>query len=145
MDGSVPSGGTLPQQVNLQTLNSIVQQAVQAQNLIATRIAALTTEQTTGFADLTAAFNTAFPAPLSSSATWNPASVATGAETSTTVTVAGAALGNYVQASFSLDLQALTLTGYISATNTVTVVLANNTAGAVDLGSGTLKVRVTTV
>ena len=133
--------GSSSSQMNLQTLVSAVQNAVQAQNLIATRIAATTTAVNA----LTTAFGIAFPAPLSSSATWNPASVATGAETSTTIAVAGAALGNYVQASFSLDLQALTLTAYVSSANTVTAVLANNTAGAVDLASGTLKVRVTTV
>lgn len=129
------------QVVNLSTLISAIQNSVQAQNLIATRIAATTTAVNA----LVTAFGIAFPAPLSGSAVWNPPSVATGAETSTTVTVAGAALGNYVQASFSLDLQALTLTAYVSSANTVTAVLANNTAGAVDLASGTLKVRVTTV
>jgi len=122
------------QQVNLQTLVSAIQNSVQALNLIATRLATLN-----------AAFGVAFPPPLSSSSTWNPPSLASGASEITTVSVAGAALGNYVQASFSLDLQGLSLAAYVSAANTVTVVLNNLTGGTIDLASGTLKVRVTTV
>lgn len=145
MDGS----GTLPlQQVNLQTLVSTLQNSVQAANLIATRIAALTTglaTLTTDFVAFTTAFTTAFPPPLSSSVVWNPPNLASGASETTTITVTGAALGNYVQVSFSLDLQGLSLIGYVSAANTVTAVLSNLTVGAIDLASGTLKARVTTV
>ena len=75
-------------------------------------------------------------------ATWDPASVAAGSKISTTVTVSGASLGDFVLASFSLDLQELTLTCYVSASNTVEVVLANLTGSAVDLASGTLAVLV---
>jgi hypothetical protein len=74
--------------------------------------------------------------------TWNPASVASGSKVSTTVTVTGAALGDFVLRSFSLDVQELSFTADVSATNTVEVVLANLTGSAVDLGSGTLKVAV---
>lgn len=59
-----------------------------------------------------------------------------------TVTVTGAVLGDFAQASMNIDLQGLTMTAYVSAADTVTVVLANLTAGAVDLVSGTLNVRV---
>lgn len=75
-------------------------------------------------------------------ATWNPGSVAAGSSTTTTVTVSGATLGDFVLASFSLDLQGLTLAHYVSSSNTVTVVLSNMTASAIDLASGTLKVLV---
>lgn len=75
-------------------------------------------------------------------AAWDPGSIAVGEKVSTTVTVSGAALGDFVLASFSLDLQELTLTAYISAANTVEVVIANLTSAAVDLASGTLKVLV---
>lgn len=75
-------------------------------------------------------------------ATWDPSSIAAGSSTSTTVTVAGAALGDYVLASFSLSLQGLLMTAYVSAANTVTVVLGNLTGAAVDLSSGTLSVLV---
>jgi len=75
-------------------------------------------------------------------ATWDPGEVAAGAKVSTTITVAGAALGDFVMRSFSLDLQELTLTADVLATNTIEVVLANLTGAAVDLGSGTLRVLV---
>ena len=76
------------------------------------------------------------------SATWNPGSIADGNEEATTVTVTGAALGDFAIASFSLDVTDLVLDAEVTAANTVTCVLANNTGGAIDLGSGTLYVRV---
>jgi hypothetical protein len=79
---------------------------------------------------------------LSETATWDPANLAAAAQTSTTVALTGAALGDEVTCSFSLDLQLLQLTGYVSATDVVTVVLRNGTAGAINLGSGTLRVSV---
>ena len=79
---------------------------------------------------------------VKATATWDPASVAAGSKISTTVTVSGASLGDFALASFSLDLQELTLTCYVSASNTVEVVLANLTGSAVDLASGTLAVIV---
>lgn len=87
-------------------------------------------------------FADAFPSILTSSATYNPPSIADKASASTTVTCAGAALGDTAAASFSLDLTGLILTAYVSAANTVTCVFGNLTGGAVDLGSGTLKVEV---
>lgn len=84
----------------------------------------------------------AFPLPLSGSSTWDPASLTTLIQTTTTITVAGASLGNRVSVSFSLDIQGQTLTSYVSAANTVTVVLFNSTSGTINLGSGTLSVRV---
>lgn len=79
---------------------------------------------------------------LSGTATWNPASLADAAQTTTTVTVTGAAVGDTVAVGFSQDLQGLQLSGYVSATNTVTVVLRNGTGAAVDLASGTLRADV---
>lgn len=75
-------------------------------------------------------------------ATWNPASIADGDNATTTVTVQGAELGDFVLSSFSVSLGGLALCAYVSAANTVTAVLLNNTGGAVDLASGTLKVKV---
>jgi len=75
-------------------------------------------------------------------ATWNPDSIANGSSASTTVTVSGAALGDYAIVSFSLDLSGLTLSAYVSAANTVTVVLSNLTGAAVNLASGTVSVLV---
>ena len=116
--------------INLQTLNATIQQAVQAQNLIATNIAAAATK-----------IAAAFPV-LYSSKTWDPPSLTAGATETTTVTVAGAALGMPAQCAFSLDLQAQIMTAYVSAANTVTVVLYNVTSGTINLSSGTLTVAV---
>jgi hypothetical protein len=80
---------------------------------------------------------------LSGSATWDPASIADGDEAETTVTVTGAALGDFVDAcSFSIDVADLGVSAAVSATDTVAVSLLNNTGGAVDLASSTVRVRV---
>ena len=81
-------------------------------------------------------------ASLAGSATWNPGSIAAGNEEAKNVTVTGAALGDFCMVSFSLDVADLVLSGEVTASNTVTAVLANNTGGAVDLGSGTLRAKV---
>lgn len=120
-----------PQQINLQTLVAAVQNAVNAQNLIATNIA-----------KLTAAFNTAFPPPLTGSAAWTPGTIANGATAILSITVTGAALGKFVRAAFSLDLQGCTISGYVSAANIVKVVITNNTGGGITLGAGTANVSV---
>lgn len=75
---------------------------------------------------------------LSSTATYNPPSLVAGAQTTTTIAVTGAALGDHTLPSFSLDLQGMQLTAYVSAVDTVTCVLRNGTAGTLDLASGTL-------
>lgn len=69
--------------------------------------------------------------------TIDPASVASGAKGTGTVTATNAVLGDYVLVSAEEDLQGLTLTAYVSAADTVTWDLANNTGGAVDLASTT--------
>lgn len=79
---------------------------------------------------------------LNASKTWDPASLATGTQTTTTVTATGAVLGDYAMASFSLSTAGLILRADVTAADTVTVVLLNMTGGTVDLASGTLKVRV---
>lgn len=79
---------------------------------------------------------------LSGSATYDPPSLVDGQGTTTTVTVTGAALGGFARASFSLDLQGITVTAWVSATNTVSVRLQNESGGTLDLASGTLKARV---
>lgn len=82
---------------------------------------------------------------IQASETWNPASIADGdSETFQMTGVTGAALGDFVLASFSLDLQDLSLTAYVQAAGVVEAVLQNNTGGAVNLDSGTLTVRVLT-
>jgi hypothetical protein len=82
------------------------------------------------------------PRLLEASTTYDPPSLAAGEGVTTTVTVPGAAIGDFARASFSTDLQGVILTAWVSAVDTVSVRFQNGTAGTVDLGSGTLRVRV---
>lgn len=82
------------------------------------------------------------PRLLEASVTYDPPSLAAGAGVITTMTVTGAVLGDFARASFSLDLQGIALTAWVSAANTVSVRFHNGTAATVDLSSGTLRVRV---
>lgn len=80
---------------------------------------------------------------LFGSTTWDPGSISDGDEQTQTVTVTGAALGDFVEAvSFSLDVQDLELSAQVTVANQVTATLSNSTNGAIDLASGTLRVRV---
>lgn len=80
---------------------------------------------------------------LTGSSTYDPPSLIDGAGATTTVTLTGAALGDFVETvSFSLDLQGITVTGYVSAANTVSVRFQNESGATVDLASGTIRVRL---
>jgi hypothetical protein len=82
------------------------------------------------------------PRLLQASITYDPPSLAAGEGVTTTVTVPSAALGDFARASFSLDLQGIALTAWVSAADMVSVRFQNGTAGGMDLGSGTLRMRV---
>ena len=80
---------------------------------------------------------------LDGSTTWNPTSIAPAAQATSTVTVTGAALGDFVIGkSCSGALGGLILTAEVTATNQVTLYLTNNTAAAIDLPLFTYYVRV---
>ena len=79
---------------------------------------------------------------LDGSATWNPGSIADGNEEVQEITITGVALGDFVLASFSLDIVDLAITGAVTAADTVTIQLNNNTGGSLDLSSGTVYARV---
>jgi hypothetical protein len=79
---------------------------------------------------------------LSNTTTWDPPSIANNASSATTLTVAGALVGDMVNVSFSLALNGLTLSAQVSAADTVEVRLTNNTGLAVDLASGTIRAQV---
>ena len=79
------------------------------------------------------------------SAVYDPASLADGAGATTTVTVTGAQLGDSASATFSLDLQGITLTAWVSAANTVSARFQNETGAPIDLASGTLRAMTTKV
>ena len=74
------------------------------------------------------------------SATYDPPSLAAGASTTTTVTCTGALTTHFAQATLSSNT-GLTINAYVSAANTVTVQLRNDTGATLDVVSGTLKVR----
>lgn len=79
---------------------------------------------------------------LQGSATWNASSIADGDMESKDVTVTGAAIGDFVEASMGVDVVDLGISAQVTAADTVTVTLLNNTGGAVDLASTTVRVRV---
>ena len=80
---------------------------------------------------------------LSAATTWDPVSISNNTSTSTTVTVTGAHIGDTVTVGFSAAVPAdALLVGSVTATNTVTVTLFNNTGSALDLVSGTLRADV---
>ena len=79
---------------------------------------------------------------MSASVTHDFASLAAGAEVGLDVTVPGAVLGDFALCSLAVDVVDVTVTCNVTAANTVTVLLANATAGAVDLASTTVRVKV---
>lgn len=78
---------------------------------------------------------------LVATATYDAASITAPNTTSTTITVTGAAVGDYVVPTLTTLSTAAQLTAYVSSTDTVTVVVGAYT-GTVNLASGTLNVLV---
>jgi hypothetical protein len=76
------------------------------------------------------------------SATFDPASLNDGQRSETDVTVNGAILNDFANASFGVDTQGIVLNAQVTAANTVTVTFHNETGGPIDLASSTLSVRV---
>jgi hypothetical protein len=89
---------------------------------------------------------------LEATDTWDPPNLAAldltadphtlPANTTTTITVTGAVVGDFVRVAPPYSLQGLKCQVYISAADTVTIELINLSAAAVNLGSGTWRVRV---
>ena len=77
------------------------------------------------------------------SCTLDSGSVATTATATDTVTVAGVALGDMVLcASLAVDLVGLTVTGYVSAANTVKFRIQNESGSTADLASATMDIII---
>jgi len=76
--------------------------------------------------------------------TWNPGDIADGDDDSTTVTVPGVKVGakQSVRVFPPYDLEELQATGYVSADNTVEIVLTNSTGSNVNLAEGEWGVMV---
>lgn len=74
------------------------------------------------------------------STTWNPDSIANGAVQTKSITVTGAALGDFVLVSAPYDLELVTATAYVQSADTVYILLENGSGGAVDLQTGPWRV-----
>lgn len=80
---------------------------------------------------------------LVGSATWDVGSLASNTMESKNITVTGAALGDFAIASLGIDNVDLTVTAAVTATDTVTVTVANvGAANPTNLASTTCYVRV---
>lgn len=79
---------------------------------------------------------------LDGSKTFDSGSIADGNEEVTEITVTGAALGDFCIASSSIDVLDLAVVASVTAADTVTLQLLNNTGGAIDLASATVRCRV---
>lgn len=76
--------------------------------------------------------------------TWNPGSLGDGVgETSSALTITGAALGDSVAFSAPYDLQGITANAYVDSANSVKIRLQNETTGTIDLASGTWRAWIT--
>ena len=76
------------------------------------------------------------------SATANPPNLVAGASVSATVTVPGAAVGDFAVASFDPMDAGISLTAQVTAADTVVVWFTNLSGIAVNLADGTLRVLV---
>jgi len=74
--------------------------------------------------------------------TIDPESIGANGTATTTVTITGAAMGDIVIVAPGVDLQGMVHSAYVSDADTVTIVLFNPTAGAIDLASSEWKVKV---
>lgn len=105
-----------------------------ANNFISSRIQSGATDITHG--------NVVLGKVYKATATYDPPSLATATQQSTTVTLTGATVGETVTVSFDKPLQGTRMWAEVTSTNTVTVYHRNDTGVAVDLASGTLTVKI---
>jgi len=73
---------------------------------------------------------------------WAPPAIAAGASAQTNVAVPGARPGDFVQAAFSLSTSGAVFLAQVGAQDLVTVTAWNRTGASLDLGAGTVRVRV---
>lgn len=132
---NIPSG----QGVSTQDQINWIRDQIQKINLASRRDDGLQALQTQVAADEAKA------AALYAHVTYDPPSLAAGiCDAIQTLAVPGAALGNFVDASFSIDLQGMEIHSWVSAANTVSFEFKNLTSGTLNLGSGTVRFRVWT-
>lgn len=76
---------------------------------------------------------------------YDPPSIGAGLAHTQDVTVSGVKVGDIVGVSFQPAAAGMTLLAQATATNTVSVTFLNVSGGAIDLGSGTIRLSVETV
>lgn len=76
------------------------------------------------------------------SAVYDPPAISAGAVITQNFTVTSASLGDYAAVSFSLGSADCEIQAWVSATNTVTVMFRNLGVSTLNLGSGTIKIRI---
>lgn len=87
--------------------------------------------------------STLFSEAINVTTTFDPASLTTyTGSVSSDITVTGAALGDYVLVSAPYDQAGVIAQGYVTADDTVNIVVFNATGSTVDLASGTWKIKV---
>lgn len=62
--------------------------------------------------------------------------------TTSAIAVVGAQIGDYVLASFGVDLAGITVTGYVNAADQVKLRVQNESGGTLDLASTLVRIRV---
>lgn len=75
-------------------------------------------------------------------ATVDPASLADAAGASTDVTVTGAAVGDFVMVAPGVDVVDTTVTAFVTAANTVTIRVQNESGAGANLASSTWNIMV---
>lgn len=88
-------------------------------------------------------FQSVFETVICATATVNPGSLADGVGEDQAVTITGAALGDFVLVAPGVSLASasgqVSVTAYVSAANTVTVRLQNESTATIDIASSTWK------
>lgn len=89
-------------------------------------------------APTTVTANTLVPLQLHTTATVDPANILANVTGDTAVTLTGAAVGDFVSVAPPANLDAgISFCAFVASANTLTLRLANNTAGAINVASGT--------
>lgn len=83
-----------------------------------------------------------FSKVIKATATLDIPSLVDGGGNTQTVTVVGAKLGDFARAAFGVNLQGMTVTAYVSAADTVTIRVQNESTATVDLASSTVNILV---
>lgn len=141
---AVGTGGTTTTTIDIQD-EGVLQGPVDTINFTGSAVTA-TVAGSTATVNITGTGGGSSGSWLTGTASWDPVSLAPGEYVTTTVTVAGAALGDAAEASFSNAVPGgVLLLASVTAADTVTVTLLNISGTTQDLGSGTLTARVFSV